>query len=305
VFQTYNREFNVRWCSRGYQLRGIVAACIFLQFSVPDIARADPACPPWIKETNPIVTRDNRGVALDREYWTNPHGVWFKVPFAYFRSGLGGWLTRRTEPILRMRNPDNPVPKGTNGNATGIAFGFWMPSLRAPSRNWSSFTSFQPCEDGRPKPTAEQFTVEAKIEWPWLKNYKEAGLILPEKRQRNIMSNEKNSSLSFVKFGDNKETVLIRLMQPQENGSLYYFNVPGSSPHFLWFCGSKNTKLPNPSCRGRVWWPEENLAAWVNFSKRNIKDWREILEGVRTLAYRWRDKAKEEIETGVWKNAEQ
>ena len=129
-----------------------------------NIAVAAPACPPWIKETNPIPTKEKYyGVSLNHEYWTNPHGVWFRVPFAYFRQTIGGWLGRKSERLMRTRNPNNPVPEGYNGLAKGISFGFWMPDLRAPTRDWSEYTSYQPCEDGRPKPIEEQFLVQAVL----------------------------------------------------------------------------------------------------------------------------------------------
>lgn len=235
-------------------------------------------CPLSVSPEAQIVTETWYGAPLEREYYLNPRGVWLKLPFGHFNP----WPSRDAERLLRQRTPQNPQVPGLK-QATGVSFAFWMPSLRWPERDRFSVPSFRPCEDGRQISDVE-FVVEAEIEWPWLPNPEKHGFITPETRYENGV---RHLGLRV----DKKEFGLTRLIQPATISPIFYHTEPGAMTQLSLRCSSDADAVPNPSCDGNVWWPEEKLGLWIHFSKQDLPKWQEIIVAARELAYRWRKNA--------------
>jgi hypothetical protein len=244
------------------------------------ISQAEPYrdCPPSISPGMQTVTKTWHGAPLDREYYLNPKGIWFKLPFGY----LNPWPDRDAERLLRQRTPQNPRVPGL-GDATGVTFAFWMPSLRGPERDRFSVPSFRPCESGR-EISHSEFVVEAEVEWPWLPSPEKHGFITPEMRYEN--------GVRYLGLRKEKEEYgLIRLVGSKELGSIFYNTKPEAKMQLNLRCSPDIDEPPNPSCDGNVWWPEEKLGLWVYFSKQDLPKWQEIITATRALAYRWRKNA--------------
>lgn len=259
--------------------------------------QAEPECPAHVNPSNPIVTHDSlwrpsnfpEGIDLTFEYWVNPRGVWLKVPYGHLWDWPRGFHARMAD-----KNPDNPIPKGFGEIPRKFSFAFWMPDLRMPERDTGDIPCMQPCEDGRPKPEAHQYIVRARLSWPWLENYKEARLILPDSvRESRLRRYNRKTAYTDEIHG------LTRIRPyPTPTGvpGFDFYNTPfGSSPHLELRSASIHAKYPNPLCAGDIWWPDERLMLYLRFSKHNLEDWRKIAEGARTLAHRWRNKAIEDL----------
>ena len=231
-------------------------------------------CPQNISVHNPRKTHDWRGVSLTREYWFNPLGVWFKVPFAY----LTNWPSRLSEPLLRQRTPDNPSPPGTTPPPF-LRFSFWMPDLRWPEHNRFNVPSFRPCEDGRQPPGEDEYVVQATLEWPWLPDPEANGFILPSTK----LANGQKVGTNILDPEAEAPEGLIRLRLSHTERPAFY-TKPGVSPQGIFNC---TINLVNHGCSGDFWWPEENLGMHLFFPYANIDEWQIIADNARTLLKRW------------------
>ena len=233
-------------------------------------------CSADMSEGGSIVTEDWRGIPLSREYWFNPHGVWFRVPFGY----LFLWPGDEYERLLRLRSPDNPDPPGL-GLPTLFHFSFWMPDLRWPEHNGSYFArSFRPCESGRPAPTEEQYVAVGILKWPWLSGSTEPYFMPPDVRFERMQRNGEVQAIDDAGAPEGLSRVVVRGTKIR-----FFYSNRDVKIRSLFRCRVTDTVY---RCIGDVWWPDENLGISINFPRSQLGDWQSIADGARELVSEWR-----------------
>lgn len=233
-------------------------------------------CSADMSEDGSIVTEDWRGIPLSREYWFNPHGVWFRVPLGY----LVPWPGDEYERLLRLRSPDNPDPPGL-GLPTLIHFSFWMPDLRRPEHNRSDFVlSFRPCESGRPAPTEEQYVGGGTLKWPWLPGSTEPYFTPPDVRFERMQRNGEVQAVDDAGAPEGLSRVLVR-----GTGIRFFYSNYDVKVRSLFRCRVVNSVY---ICTGDVWWPDEYLGISIYFPRSQLGDWQSIADGARELVSEWR-----------------
>ena len=233
-------------------------------------------CSADMSERGSAVTEDWGGIPLSREYWFNPHGVWFKVPFGH----LFPWPGDEYERLLRLRSPDNPDPPGL-GLPTLFHFSFWMPDLRWPEQNGSDFAlSFRPCESGRPAPTDEQYVAVGVLKWPWLPGPTEPHFIPPDVRFEGMQRKGEVLAIDDVGAPEGLSRIVVRGTKIR-----FFYSNDYVKKRSLFRCRVVDSVY---RCIGDVWWPNEGLGISINFPQSRLRDWQDIADGARKLLSGWR-----------------
>jgi len=219
------------------------------------------------------MTVTNDGVALNEQILIRTRGEILRVPAGY----LSPWPTKN------MRNRMN--------EQKGIAFNFWMPDRRYVEIYPFSMVGFRPRERGRAPPAPDAYVVKVLS----LESIKadDPDYLSPEKAFKNSTSIPGISSYSFQQedFG------LVRFWRhdgphPQPQALIRYRHMEGTDPQVLLRCRvpphGKPEVLPYPSCDGSVHFVADDLGFYLQFDRKNLPQWRAIVNAVRDLYVSWK-----------------
>lgn len=233
-------------------------------------AKAQPAC-------TASAERSDRGLGKElgqAEFVATVKGRSIRVPFGY--STLYIRFDSKTQDMVRSGS--------FRLNGTRFWFAFTLPDLQWSDIKFSGLVRYRDCRDieaGR----ADRYAVLATLDWPWL-GEPELGIYLtPDRKMRNLFGTQIASiNKQPRQYG------LVHFAKPPFNTPKIFGTKPGSSPQVIFRC--LEDQLPNPTCHGDVWWPEEKLGMYFRFSRQDLPEWKTITESARTLVARWRDAAK-------------
>jgi hypothetical protein len=243
-------------------------------------ARAEDECPPEISSHYPIQKQMTyKDVNLSDLYYHNILGVWVRMPVGYKNLiGLGGPNVLKN---LYKTKPLKPVEETTLGIGYGSTF--WMPSLRWFERDRENVFGDRPCENGRPRPTQDEYLVDVGILWPWKADYLEHNTppsqILKNVIELKIVVNTKPNAWGLIEGVDNGKKL---------SGSIYniYFTDFGSEPEAYLRC---SPDTPTPSCIGEIYYKKDNLAFRIRFPEDRLFEWKKIVDTTKKLLEQWRD----------------
>ncbi|MEX0923210.1 MAG: hypothetical protein WDZ84_10575 [Rhodovibrionaceae bacterium] len=229
-------------------------------------------CPENISQHDSRVTATRHGFPLTTPIGLRQEGVEFWIPAGY----LYPWPE-----LLLDQYSSEPVDIKTSS----INFAFWMPSGRFPERNPFWFSSYSPCEAGRPPPEDDNFVVRVNLMTP---SDSLPGYTRPSQ-----------SALSHKYHMSQDATRDLETPLKDVHGLKRYAIVVKGKPHYRYqrldqydpeiiiTCTDYWTKVLNPSCRAWVYYEPDNLGIHVIFPKRALPDWLRITDMARNLLIKW------------------
>lgn len=215
------------------------------------------------------VSEDSAGHTLSEAHFFNIRGTLLKIPFGY----LNPWPTHLEKIIAGSRNG------GKGHEIPGLAFAFWMPTLRYPELDRFSTAWYRPCEQGRTIPQDGQYIVEASITSSWL----------PLSTSEDQSPKQRFNRRIARKGSDVKLTTEFGLRKATSGPFIVYGTEANADREVSIQCWLEFRELPNPSCLGEFLWRNEMLGLSIRFPQSEISNWSSIANNTRALLYRWRE----------------
>ena len=180
-----------------------------------------------------------------------------------------------------------PVPEDVSriNRRTSFGFAFWMPEKRWVERNPLFLPDFRPSEEGRPPPALGSFVAFVRgVDVVDRSNL--SGYVTPEQRYRNQM---RGAAPGLYRERQRDDLGLIEIEGPAGQHRITYRHLPDAATQLLLDCSYARPGIVNPSCFGRVYFPDDEIGISIQFPHEALPQWKTVVQIARDFIISWRN----------------